>query len=56
MTTSIKVTFREQTKCVTSDTTYESDELPPEEVLEQCRKLALDAQALARAMTLTKLR
>ena len=56
MTTLIKVEFSEQSKCVTSQTKVESDEMEAKEVLELCQKLALDAQGVARTMTFTKQR
>jgi hypothetical protein len=54
MTTTIKVEYTEQSKCVTSQTKVESDEMSPEDVLALAKKIARQAQDEAQIMTMGK--
>ncbi len=52
MVTTTKIQFTGQSKCVTAQTTVESDSLPSDEVLSLAKKLMLQAQDEATVMTM----
>ena len=55
MTTTIRVEYNEQSKCVVASTKVESDEMTAADVLQLAKEVALEAQAEAKAMTMRKL-
>ena len=52
MPTKIKVSYDEQSKCVVSSTSVESDELDAKTVKEMAQKLAIEAIQDAQALTM----
>jgi len=54
MSTKIRVKFTESSKNVSSETLYESDTMPEEEIFDKARTLAYKAQEESAAMTLRK--
>ena len=54
MTTKTKVKFSEQSKCIVTETSVESDSMTPEDVLKTAKKLADVAQDMSAEMTMDR--
>ena len=52
MTTTQRIKYIQQSRCVVSEVLVESDELTTEELKERAKQLAIDAQAEAAEMTM----